>query len=113
MLTGPYIRAARAILKISQVQLATMVGVSYVVIRNIESCDGICDGKGHVLFKMHKIFTDRGVSFTLHDTLLTISCEVKLEDELKNKKKKPPKDNIKVKEENPAKTSNPIIENSE
>jgi len=78
MLTGPYVRAARAILKMSQVELASLVGVSYVVIRNIESTDGICDGKGHVLYKIERIFKERGVNFELSGEALTIECRVNL-----------------------------------
>ncbi|MBT5828254.1 MAG: helix-turn-helix transcriptional regulator [Alphaproteobacteria bacterium] len=79
MLTGPYVRAARAILKMSQVELAELVGVSYVVIRNVESTDGICDGKGHVLYKIEKIFKENGIKFDLTSNDLTIKCSVNLE----------------------------------
>ncbi len=79
MLTGPYVRAARAILKMSQVDLAELVGVSYVVIRNIESTDGICDGKGHVLYKIERIFKEKGVKFDLAANELTIKCRVDLQ----------------------------------
>lgn len=79
MLTGPYVRAARAILKMSQVELAELVGVSYVVIRNVESTDGICDGKGHVLYKIEKIFKQQGIKFDLNSNKLTIECSINIQ----------------------------------
>ena len=78
MLTGQYVRGVRAMLKMSQVELARMVGVSYVVIRNIESSDGICDGKGHILYKIDQIFKEKGVNYDLTHNKLTVTCTIDL-----------------------------------
>lgn len=62
MLTAAHIRAARALLDITQAELAERVGISKTGLNNIER--GNTDPKASTLSAIERYLTDAGIEFT-------------------------------------------------
>lgn len=67
MLTGEVIKAGRALVFWSQVDLATNSGVSIASIRRIEGTMGIPKTTAATISKIQKAFSRKGVSFEFTD----------------------------------------------
>jgi transcriptional regulator with XRE-family HTH domain len=63
MITGPQIRAARALLGWSAMQLAERAGLSYPTVQRAESVEGIPPMKTHNLLAIQRALETAGVIF--------------------------------------------------
>jgi transcriptional regulator with XRE-family HTH domain len=76
MIYGQHIRAARAILKMSQLELAELAGLSFVTIKKIEEVDTPVSTRTQNLYKLIEIFKERGVLFETKESELTIKFQL-------------------------------------
>ncbi|PPB80490.1 helix-turn-helix protein [Albidovulum inexpectatum] len=68
MITGPQMRAARALLGIDQRQLAEMTGLSVPTIRRMEACPGTVRGMIDSLTRVVEAFEAAGVELIAEGT---------------------------------------------
>ena len=61
MITGPQMRAARALLSIDQRELAERSGLSLPTIQRMESSDGVIRGNGDSLMKLVDALATAGI----------------------------------------------------
>ena len=64
---GAHIRAARALLRMEQQELAAAAGISPVTLRKIENVEGMPDVRLSTLHAIRKVLEDAGVIFTNGD----------------------------------------------
>lgn len=64
MITGPQIRAARALLRWSAAKLAGEAGVSRPTVERAETADGVPEMKTHNLLALQRALEGSGVVFT-------------------------------------------------
>lgn len=67
MITGPQIRAARALLGIDQKQLARLSGLSVPTIQRMEACEGSVRAVVDSLEKVMKALTSAGIELIVED----------------------------------------------
>ena len=63
MISGLQIRAARALLKMSAVELAARAGVSISTIKRFEQFDGLPSGNMKTISAVHDSFVQAGIEF--------------------------------------------------
>jgi len=61
MITGPQMRAARALLGLDQRQLAQASGLSLPTIQRMEACNGVVRGNVDSLMKLVEAFAASGI----------------------------------------------------
>jgi transcriptional regulator with XRE-family HTH domain len=64
MVSGPQIRAARALLGISAIQLAKMAGVGHRTIQRFEAEEEIPEGRTAILVQIIRALEAQGITFT-------------------------------------------------
>jgi DNA-binding transcriptional regulator YiaG len=63
MITGSQIRAARAALRISAVELASMAGVGMQTIKRFEAVDGVPPSRSATLLNIQSTLESAGIEF--------------------------------------------------
>jgi transcriptional regulator with XRE-family HTH domain len=63
MISGPQIRAARAMLNWSAAMLAERTGIARQTIAKVEQSEGIPPARAHTLAHIQSVFEDAGIAF--------------------------------------------------
>ena len=63
VISGPHVRAARALLKLEQTELAQAAGVSTATLRKIENSDGEADVRLSTLRAIRNALEQAGIEF--------------------------------------------------
>ncbi|WP_040638611.1 helix-turn-helix domain-containing protein [Microvirga lotononidis] len=63
MITGEQLRAARAMLKMEQGELAELSGVSIETVKRLERMDGVLNAQAATLYSLQKVLEGEGVIF--------------------------------------------------
>jgi transcriptional regulator with XRE-family HTH domain len=69
MITGPQMRAARAMLGIDQRELAAMTGLSLPTVQRMEASDGVVRGNVDSLMKLVTALQDAGIELISDNTV--------------------------------------------
>ena len=74
-LTTEQIRAARALLRWSQADLAAHSGVSLPTVRRLEAASGVIAGRAETVWKLQETLEKAGVRFLYDDAVVGVTLE--------------------------------------